>query len=390
MATREELQVKSSSLNAQINLLNDQFNTKLTELKGLQEAGVDTQSLEIELNNLKQQKTELDNSLTSANTSLSNLNQSEDPTATVKSPDATNPSQTDQATSEKYSKSESVGVTSNDEYGDLEGAMAKAQMAGSSQGATAFDLANMEPQGASSLGESFRSGQLVAKGVNPGAEKISPTAARVRTLSASGKELGNDLRAKIRVPLEYFSAEILPPGLAQLRAFNGIIFPYTPQISFGHTASYTPQQPLHSNFSFNFYQRSSISNISISAQFTVQNNNDAAIYLGTIQLLSALTKMKTGNDFNAGSPPPVCRLDAFGTYMLKNVPIAISSFRIELPNSVDYFIYNESDPENLTSVPIISNIQIECVLMYSRREMQEFTVDNFITSYAWQKKKGFL
>jgi hypothetical protein len=390
MATRDELQSKSSSLTVQISSLNDQFNTKLTELKGLQDAGVDTQSLEIELNNLKQQKAELDNDLTSTNTSLSNLNQSEDPTATVKTPDATNPSQTDQDTANKYAKSESVGVTNNDEFGDLEGAIQREQMASSSQGATAFDLANMEPQGVSSLGESSRSAQLVAKGITPGAEKLAPTAAKVRTLSASGKELGSDLRAKIRVPLEYFYAEVLPPGLAQLRSFNGIIFPYTPQISFGHTANYAPQQPLHSNFSFNFYQRSSVSNISIVAQFTVQNNNDAAIYLGTIQLLSALTKMKTGNDFNAGAPPPICRLDAFGTYMLKNVPIAIGSFRVELPNSVDYFIYNESDPENLTSVPVISTIQLECVLMYSRREMQEFTVDNFINSYAWQKKKGFL
>jgi len=135
---------------------------------------------------------------------------------------------------------------------------------------------------------------------------------------------------------------------------------------------------MHSNFALNFYQRSYVTGISISGKFTVQNQLDASVYLSTVHMLRALTKMLSGGEEFSGSPPPVCRLDAYGDFMLKNVPVAISSFKIDLPDSVDYFT-TEGSQFGETSVPTLSTISITCVPMYSRAEMQKFTVSGWLS-----------
>lgn len=277
------------------------------------------------------------------------------------------PGQSDVKTAEKYIRSETVGAI--DEQPNAL-------------------FYNEEYQ--SSLGN-IRIDNLASKGINKGAEKLNYTPATTRIVNTNGTITDPDIRVKIIVPEEYLNTNYSPGVQFLKRQFHGIIFPYTPLINYEVNANYTPQNPIHSNYTQNFYQRSSVSNISISGKFTVQNREDAAIYLGTTHLISALTKMKFGDDFNAGAPPPICSLNAYGTYMLKNVPIAISSFKIDLPDSVDYYIFDDvMNKDNVTSVPVLSTISITCAIMYSRREIQNFSVDRFITSYAEQKKLGYL
>ena len=169
---------------------------------------------------------------------------------------------------------------------------------------------------------------------------------------------------------------------------GGIIFPYTPTIAYEHKADYSNVPIMHSNFALNFYQRSYVTNISISGKFTVQNEYDAAVYLSTIHLLRALTKMRSGGEDFSGSPPPVCRLDAYGDFMLKNVPVAISSFKFDLPDSVDYFTTKDY-PFGETSVPTLSTISLTLIPMYSRAEMQKFTVSGWLSDEA-VRKSGIL
>ena len=145
---------------------------------------------------------------------------------------------------------------------------------------------------------------------------------------------------------------------------------------------------MHSNFALNFYQRSYTTNISISGKFTVQNEYDAAVYLSTVHMLRALTKMRSGGEDASGSPPPVCRLDAYGDFMLKNVPVVISSFKIDLPDNIDYFTAQDFPFED-TSVPTISTISLTLIPMYSRAEMQKFTVTDWLTK-AQTRKDGYL
>ena len=231
-----------------------------------------------------------------------------------------------------------------------------------------------------------------------GAMPAVPKVATVTIKSISGNTVNQDTRVKIRVPDEYITNLTRGGKDGILRQHKGIIFPYTPQISFQNKADYASQNPLHSNYTQYFYQKSSVSDISISGKFSVANEDEAEIYISIIHLLRALTKMKSGGligDADSGTPPPVCRLDAYGAFMLQNVPVAISMFKIDLPDNVDYFTLGKrsgtsaNSNYDATSVPVLSNITITCIPMYSRAEMQRFSVSKWLNDKGI-RKAGFL
>jgi len=261
------------------------------------------------------------------------------------------------------------------------------------------DVANAPVVGASD----YNANVLAAIAKNPAGTVTASGAARPAQ-SIPGAEVGvqlqtplvtnankktQDMRVRIQVPTLYQSAVYTSGAGGNLKSLNSIIFPYTPQISFEHKADYATENPIHSNYSINFYKSSYVGDISIQGVFTVQNTTDAVTYLSTVHLLRALTKGRFGGSDNlAGSPPPICRLHAYGTFMLDSVPIAIQSFKIDLPNDVDYFYLN--DPSFLeASVPTKSTIILQCKPMYSRQEMLDNTVSGWIGSPA-QRQKGLL
>ena len=197
-----------------------------------------------------------------------------------------------------------------------------------------------------------------------------------------------DMRVRIEVPISYLQSFTSGYG-DNLKNSHGVIFPYTPQISIEHKADYTSQSPLHSNYAINFYKNSMVGDISIQGIFTVQNKSDAITYLATLHLLRSLTKGRFGgSDPLRGNPPPVCRLHAYGTFMLDNVPIAIMSVKTDLPGDVDYFYLN--DPQyGQAAVPTKSTISVSCKPMYSRQEMLDATVPDWLSNKT-QRINGLL
>ena len=225
-------------------------------------------------------------------------------------------------------------------------------------------------------------------GVPPGAQPKAPAPPEVLTRDIFGNNLGEDMRTILRVPPKYITA-LTEGGLNRdIAEIGGIVWPYTPQIQYEVKADYNVVTPTHSNFPIHFYSKSSIGNITISGKFTVQTIEDAKIYVSVSTLLKALTRMRSGGltgDPDSGSPPPVCRLDAYGDMVLRNVPVVVSQYRIELPDNVDYFTFPGNGIYGPTSVPVVSTISITCIPMYSRREMQDFSVNKYL-DYAYQGK----
>lgn len=212
------------------------------------------------------------------------------------------------------------------------------------------------------------------------------------TTPAAGVTVGNstkkDLRVRIKVPGDYLVMTTRGGQQGNLFNLNGIVFPYTPQISVDYKADYSAASIAHSNFAVYFYKNSSVAPITISGKFTVQNQADAETYLATVHLLRALTKMKFGTDPDAGAPPPVCQLNAYGDYMLDNVPVVITAFKNDLPDNIDYFGVNSSIYGE-TLVPTISTISVTCIPMYSRKEMLESSVSGWLSGPNG-RKAGYL
>ena len=191
-----------------------------------------------------------------------------------------------------------------------------------------------------------------------------------------------DTRVRIIVPESYRTA--VTTGEETLDHINGIIFPYTPSINYNYKAEYRDQSVTHTNFKMNFYTRSYVSDIQIQGKFTVQNDKDAKAYIATHHMLRALTKMRFGKDINAGAPPPVCRLKAYGSFILHDTPIVITDFRVDLPSDVDYYkLWNEQvnklyAKNTAQMIPVVSTVTITCTPMYSRDEMLKFNVTQML------------
>jgi len=240
----------------------------------------------------------------------------------------------------------------------------------------------VDKYGGPALGNAARNVQSLARGAKALADKFKKKpAALVNVKGANGTAKPKDNRVRILVPVEYVS--FLPPILQ----LGGIIFPYTPQITLDSSADYQPLSPVHSNFTQHFYKNSSVSSINIVGKFTVQNDTDAQMLLETHSLLRILTKMKFGTDRDAGAPPPVCRLQAYGNQMLDNTPIVIKQFRLDLPEGVDYYTLYKTNSIAAVSVPVSSSVNITCVPVYSRQEIKDFSVDKWISE---GRTKGYL
>ncbi len=175
------------------------------------------------------------------------------------------------------------------------------------------------------------------------------------TQFGTSDDSGNDWRVKISVNP---SSKILyhdpaasgnvPGILSPLKSTDGFIFPYVPQVTVSHSAQYSSVPLTHSNYAQHFYESSSVAQISISGDFTVQNIDEAKYFLAGIYFFRACTKMFYGfsGDYQ-GSPPPIVYLDGYGQHYLPHVPCVVTGFSHTMPSDVDYLEVNT--PQSVTT-----------------------------------------
>ena len=187
----------------------------------------------------------------------------------------------------------------------------------------------------------------------------------------------------------------LPSGLnleanlqAELLRTNGLIFPYTPQIILSHSASYGQIKPTHSNYPFPAYQNSQPDIIQVSGDFVIESEAEGTYWVAAVHYLRSITKMAYGNTSQQGSPPPIVQLNGYGDFVLKNVPCVAVQFTVDLPMDVDYI--HVPGAIN-TWVPTRSLISIQLQPTYSRRAVQQFSLDKFKSgAYAKGNGPGFI
>ena len=146
------------------------------------------------------------------------------------------------------------------------------------------------------------------------------------------------VRLKLAPSAKYLYKADDPGILLPLKQSDGVIFPYTPQVSVAYAAHYDPTELTHSNYKIFQYKNSSVDQISITCDFTAQDTFEANYLLAVIHFFRSVTKMFYGQDQNPnnGTPPPLCYLTGLGAFQFDNHPIAITGFTYSLPNDVDY------------------------------------------------------
>jgi hypothetical protein len=124
--------------------------------------------------------------------------------------------------------------------------------------------------------------------------------------------------------------------LAPLALTDGVLFPYTPEITTAYRADYDNYSLTHSNYRGYFYKSSFVDAVNISADFTAQDTSEANYMLAMIHFFRSVTKMFYGRDIQAGAPPPMVYLNGLGQFQYNNHPCLVSQFNYSLPNNVDY------------------------------------------------------
>lgn len=222
---------------------------------------------------------------------------------------------------------------------------------------------------------------LRSLGLLPGA---SPSAGTGFVQARWGSEVNLDWRVRLSVPQNYKSSRLLLPLLET----DGFMWPYTPQIILEHSANYNSLHPTHSNYPFPAYQNSQVSAMTIIGDFFIENEQEGRYWVAATHYLRSITKMAYGATSNQGSPPPIVKLNGYGDYVFKDVPVVVQSFTVELPSDVDYIQVGVGD--NGTWVPTRSSISVVVHPAYSRKQITKFSLDAFVNGQYVVDGKGFI
>lgn len=174
-------------------------------------------------------------------------------------------------------------------------------------------------------------------------EELAVSAAvQIEQALASPFQARSDWRVRLALSddpsVNYLYKASNPGILKPLLATSGVIFPYTPTISVNYAANYNPTDLVHSNYKVYQYSNSSVDQVTITCDFTAQDEYEANYLLAVIHFFRSATKMFYGQDQNPrrGTPPPLCYIYGMGNYQFAGQPLAISGFSYSLPNNVDY------------------------------------------------------
>lgn len=203
-------------------------------------------------------------------------------------------------------------------FGAVAGAVGAAQRLGSA-------LSGLSS--ATSVGSAIRSLNLPAAG-----EAIGDVMSAVSMFGGDSAE--GDWRVRLSFPnwVSFANSPVLSP----LKSAGGLVFPYTPTINIASNATYSKIPTIHTNYTFNAYQSSDPGEIRIEAPFNVEDAEQALYWIAAVHFLRSLTKQFSGSDMKAGNPPPIVKLNGYGAYVFKNVPVVVTAMSVQLTNDCDY------------------------------------------------------
>lgn len=166
----------------------------------------------------------------------------------------------------------------------------------------------------------------------------------------------------------------------RLSSTNGLVFPYTPNVTVSTKANYTQIDPVHNNQPFYAYKNSQVEDITISGEFSCETTTDGEYWIEATTFLKTATKMWFGSGDNVGNPPVICNLSGYGSRVFNNIPVIVKSFSVNLTPDVNYIkVMKNGSP---TWVPIISEISITVAPIYNRTRLRQFSLKDYANGQA--------
>ncbi len=246
---------------------------------------------------------------------------------------------------------------------DISNALSKAS--GGSLATGISNLAGALSKGAGTLNDILS----LRRGINipSGAEYVRSQGSAIK-LQPGSKD---DWRVKIQAPWNLFGSKMFD----MLEETGGVVFPYLPNITVSTKANYTNVDTVHSNYPYYAYKNSTVEEIQIAGEFSSETETDAAYWIAATTFFKTATKMFFGQGENAGHPPIICNLTGYGASVFDRVPIIITNFSVDLKDDVNYVQCNVFGTN--TWVPIISNITVSVVPIYSRESLRKFDLKKY-------------
>ncbi|CAB4123124.1 hypothetical protein UFOVP29_283 [uncultured Caudovirales phage] len=189
----------------------------------------------------------------------------------------------------------------------------------------------------------------------------------------------NDLRARLRAKDNFRANSLIYAGPGSvLRNTGGLVWPYTPTITYSQDVTYADMSPVHSNQEILSYTRTPATKLSIVGNFTSQTVDEATYNLACIHFLRVVTKMSFGSsiDPQPGTPPPILIFEAHGAGMFKALPVVVTAFSITLPPDPDYISINVPGA-GLTRLPTMFDISVNITVQHSPKKLREWSLDEF-------------
>lgn len=197
---------------------------------------------------------------------------------------------------------------------------------------------------------------------------------------------GNDWRVRLNCNWDLFNSELFN---ATIKETGGMVWPYLPTITVSTKANYTQIDPVHNNYPFNAYKSSQVDDITISGEFTVENEKDAYYWLGATTFLRTVTKMFYGTSPMVGNPPIVCQLTGYGSSIFNTVPVIVKSTSFDFKDDVQYIKCQLSGMAQPTWVPVLSTISVTVSPIYNRSRLRQFSLEDFASGRT-ASTTGFL
>lgn len=189
------------------------------------------------------------------------------------------------------------------------------------------------------------------------------------TLSPGAKD---DWRVRLTCQWNIFKGNDI---FTLLQDTGGVVWPYMPNITVSTKANYTNMEPTHSNYATYAYKNSVVDDISISGEFSCENETDAAYWIAATTFFKTATKMFFGQGEFAGNPPLICNLTGYGSSIFDKVPVIVKSFSVDLKDDVNYVRCNTFGTN--TWVPVLSTITVTVAPIYNRQRLRQFNLQDY-------------